>query len=218
MARAYGPLQLDERLGLRIWQRDRALKLGLIPPMDRARGWSAALVDQLAARADEIREKVGSIPDMGANRAAVILANRYRTAVSIDVPPELCRRGLLPIVGEYKGYPIYCGRTLETIDLDPELLAHVTAVGRLLTADQAAERLRIRRADLNHLTRAGLLTATSWSRYGGLPKSAAPDVPLYRCGDLDALAADTSIDWAAVRAAAPGTRSPLAALPDGSDQ
>ena len=42
-------------------------------------------------------------------------------------------------------------------------------------------------------------------------------MPLYRTGDLDALAARPDIDWAAVRATPPRHRSPLAAVEQGEN-
>ncbi|MFI6819222.1 hypothetical protein ACIBG7_43025 [Nonomuraea sp. NPDC050328] len=213
MARASTLTQLRELLGLRHWQLERALTLGLIPPMDRSRGWSADLVNELAARAEQIHAGVGFIPDSGATRAAEALTRRFGVEVNPDAVSELGRRGVIPVVGEYKGWPIYCGLALERLHLDPAQLEQAATEGQLLMAAQAAEWLRVRETDFAHLVRVGRIAPARYSRCGHLPKSVAPDVPLYRVGDLTALAADASLDWAAARAAGRGARSPFAALP-----
>lgn len=208
----YGPIQLGERLRLSPWQVDRALAAGLLDPPDRARGrWSAAVVDAAEDRREEIVETVGSLPDVGANRAADILAERFGLDVPAGVLLELDRRGLVPRVGDYKGHPLYCGRALEAFT-DRAALEAALRTGELHTADEAAEYLRIRRSDFDHLTRSGWLEAvthvhSSWQR-----RREAPAVPLYRTGDLDVLLEHPAIDWCAVRAAPRGRPSPLARL------
>ena len=65
--------------------------------------------------------------------------------------------------------------------------------------------------DCGCLVRAGLLRAAGRG-YGPYDRKGRPSVSLYRAGDLDALAADDGIGWAAVRATPAGRRSPLTAL------
>ena len=89
--------------------------------------------------------------------------------------------------------------------------ADATRTGQLRTAGQAAGYLRIRRSDLNHLTRSGVLTPVKYG-HGPWDRRNETSVPLYRTGDLDQLTARPDIDWAAVRATRPGRRSPLAAI------
>lgn len=73
--RDYGPVQLATYLGLEQWQFSRARRAGLIPARDRARGrWSAVVADDALARIDQIRAAVGSVPDLGAVRAAEVLS------------------------------------------------------------------------------------------------------------------------------------------------
>ena len=86
-----------------------------------------------------------------------------------------------------------------------------TRAGQLRTAGQAAAYLRIRRSDLNHLTRSGVLTPVKYG-HGPWDRRNETSIPLYRTGDLDQLTARPGIDWAAVRATLPGRRSPLADL------
>lgn len=207
----YGPQQLETRLGLAGYQIDRAIRAGLIPAGDTARGWSAAVVEAIAPKVAEIRAQVGALPDVGAVRAAEVLAERF----GIEVPPavllELARLDVIPVVGDYKGHPLYCGRTLELFT-DRAALDAAMELGRLHTADEAAAYLRVRRSDLDHLIRSGWLHPTTYVHSSWQRRRDDPQVPLYRTGDLDVLAEHPAIDWDAVRATPAGRRSPLARL------
>jgi hypothetical protein len=152
-----------------------------------------------------------TIPDLGAVRAAEVLTGRLGTPVNSDGIAELGRRGLIPVTGDYKGFPLYDGRALETFT-DLSAVAEANRAGQLRTADQAARYLSIRRADLDHLTRAGLLVPAGWG-HGPYDRRSTYSVALYRTADLDGLAAVPGVDWDAVRATPKGHRSPLARLP-----
>jgi hypothetical protein len=207
----YGPVQLAEFLGLHQWQLDRACAAGLIPAPDARRSrWSAAIAAEAAARIGEIRAAAGSVPDLGAVRAAEVLSARLGAVVTADGVEELARRGLIPVAGHYKNHALYDGRALETF-ADAAAAAAATPAGQARTADQSAAYLRIRRSDLDHLTRARLLQPARYG-YGPFDRRNRPTVPLYRTGDLDDLAARPDIDWDAVRCTPAGRRSPLAAL------
>ena len=210
--RDYGPIQLAVFLGLAQWQLDRALGAGLIPRPDTSRGrWSAAAAEAAITRIEEIRAEVGGIPDLGAVRTAGLLSERLGVEVTGDGVAELGRRGLLPVTGDYKGWPLYDGRAIEVFT-DTAAVADANRAGRLRAADESAAYLRIRRSDFGHLVRAGLVTPTDWG-HGPFDRRRQFSVPLYRTGDLDALASLPGIDWDAVRAVPAGHRSPLAALP-----
>jgi hypothetical protein len=213
----YGPVQLTALLGLEVWQFARARQAGLIPCPDRPRNrWSAQVADAALARAGEIRQAAGSVPDLGAVRAAEVLSARLGAVVTGDGVAELARRGLIPVTGDFRSWPLYDGHALETFT-DLAAAVEATWAGHLRTADQSAAYLRIRRCDLDHLTRAGLLTPTGWG-HGPWDRRDRFSVPLYRTGDLDDLAARTGLDWQAVRATPPGRPSPLAALPSAPPQ
>lgn len=81
--------------------------------------------------------------------------------------------------------------------------------GRLLTTDEVAEYLRVRRSDVDQLARRGWLVEVTRVHSGWQRRREAPLVPLYRVGDLDALLADPTIDWEAVRSIPRGRPSPL---------
>jgi hypothetical protein len=208
----YGPVQLAGFLGLHLWQLDRARAAGLIPAPDARRGrWSATAAHAAAARIEQIRAAAGTIPDLGAVSAAQVLTQQLGVEVTGDGVAELARRELLPVTGHYKGWPLYDGRALEAFS-DAAAAVEATRAGRLRTADESAAYLRIRRSDLDHLVRAGLLSPAGWG-HGPFDRRDRFSVPLYRTGDLDQLADRPGIDWAAVRAVPFGRRSPLAALP-----
>jgi len=188
----YGLVQLATFLGLELWQFARARQAGLIPGPDRPRNrWSAQAADAALARIQEIRQAAGSVPDVGAVRAAEVLSARLGAVVTGDGVAELARRGLIPVTGDFRGWPLYDGRALETFT-DLAAAVEATWAGHLRTADQSAAYMRIRRCDLDHLTRAGLLTPTGWG-HGPFDRRGRFSVPLYRTGDLDHLAARAGI-------------------------
>jgi hypothetical protein len=215
-AKSFGPIQLARHLGWASFQLERALRLGLVPAPDTGSRWSAGLAAELKAKAEQIYTEIGSLPDLGASRAAALLADRFGCEVTPDTVIELGRRGLLPTVDWYKDYPLLDGRAIEQFS-DRAALDAAAAAGRCVTAHDAAAQLRIRRADFDHLIRAGRVKPARWVRSGYQRRRDAPQVALYRAGELDALERDSAIDWAAVRSTAPGRISPLAALPTASD-
>jgi hypothetical protein len=105
--------------------------------------------------------------------------------VTGDGVAELTRHGLLPVAGWYKGWPLHDGRVLEAFT-DTGATADATRAGQLHTADESAAYLRIRRSDLDHLIRAGLLAPADWG-HGPFDRRDTFSVPLYRTGDLDDL-------------------------------
>ncbi|MFE7763028.1 hypothetical protein [Streptomyces sp. NPDC057438] len=206
--KSYGPLQFPDRAGLARWQFTRAQRLGLIPGPDVASDrWSAAAFNDAVARLDTIRQAVGTMPDVGATRAEEHLADRFSITVHSGAAAELARRGHLPVRGEYRDRPLYCGLALETFR-DRRKVERASAAGRLHMRDAAAEVLRVRESDFDHLVRAGLLT------YSEIVEGQHhTQVRLYRQADLDRLARSRRIDWPAVHATPAGRRSPLASLP-----
>jgi len=163
------------------------------------------------ARIGEIVRAVCAIPDLGAVRAAEILSARLGVIVTADGVAELSRRGPLPVADYFKDRPLFDGRAIEAF-ADPEAAEEASRAGNLRIAEDAARYLRIRRSDLAHLTRCGLLQPADCG-HGPWDRRDRYSVPLYHTGDLDDLAADRGIDWEAVRATAKGHRSLLARLP-----
>jgi hypothetical protein len=77
---------------------------------------------------------VGAVPDLGAVRAAQLLAERFGLDVDPDVLVALNRVGAIPVAGEYKDWPLYNGRALERFD-DRAVLERAIRTGRLLGGD-----------------------------------------------------------------------------------
>ncbi len=210
--RDYGPIQLATFLGLAQWQLDRALAAELIPGPDTPRGrWSAAVASDALSRIEEIRAEVGSIPDLGAVRAAEVLTGRLGVEVTGDGVAELARRALLPITGDYKGWPLYDGRAWRRSPTPPPRRRRPGPGGCAPPMS------------LPPTCASAARTSATWSAPGCLPRPTGDTARstgatrsacrLYRTRDLDELAARPGIDWDAVRAIPAGHRSPLAALP-----
>lgn len=209
--KARGPVQLAGFLGLERFQVERAIRSGDIPAPDRSGGrWSAGVADELLARAHEIAEAAGRVPDYGAVRMAEELTRILGVEIRADGVEELARQGLLPVAGYFKGHAVYDGRAAEAFT-DAQAAIDAQRAGELRTADESAAYLQIRRTDLDHLTRARLLAPSRHCR-GPWDRKDEASVPLYRTGDLDDLATRADIDWDAVRQARKGQRSPLASL------
>ncbi|WP_328321824.1 hypothetical protein OHA70_25435 [Kribbella sp. NBC_00382] len=214
---SFGPVQLARYLGWWEFQVARAVRRGLFPAPDLGSRWSAGLVERFAARADEIRAEVGSLPDMGAARAARVLAERFGCEVAADAVFELGRREVFPITDWYKGNPLFDGHAVEVFS-DRAVLDEALVAGVCVTADDAATHLRVRRVDFDHLVRAGLVAPSRWVRSGWQRRRSAPEVALYRVAELDALVEVEAIDWPAVRATLGGRVSLLAALPTATNK
>jgi hypothetical protein len=210
--RGYGPVQFPGRLGIPVWQFERARRAGLIPPPDPATGrWPASVFTAVLADLDQVRSVTGSQPDVGAVRAAAILAGRFRITVTPDVLLELDRTGLIRQVADYKGNPVYDGRALEAFS-DLYALQRAIATGRLLKRNEPAGYLKVRLSDVGHLVRSGWLEPVTWVRGSWQRRRDYPNVPLFRTADLEVLLAHPGIDWDAVRATPAGRPSQLAAL------
>ncbi|GAB3219352.1 hypothetical protein GCM10027447_02020 [Glycomyces halotolerans] len=208
-----GPVQTARYLALAQFQLDRARTMPGFPPPDTQGRWTREAARQIAEQIGRVLAYAGTVPDLGAFRAAEYLTGKLDRPMTAAGVVELARQGRLATAGAYKGHTLYDGRALESFD-DTAAATRATETGRELNADDAAALLCVRRADFDHLTRAGLLTPmrTYRTRFGNT-------VALYRAGDLTDLEHDRpDIDWAAVRATPKGRPSPLAALPTTTDQ
>ncbi len=210
--KTFGPRQFPAALGLKVWEFERAVQAGLIPARPAGGRWPAAAVEAARERLEAIREQVGDLPDLGAVRVAQALAERLGTAVEPDTVEELARLGLLRVAGDFKGYPLYCGRSVAAFS-DRAVLEEARWSGYKRTRASAVAYLRVRDADFAHLLRAGRLVPVKWVQSPHQSKRSRGSVPLFRTGDLDAVLADRRIDWVAVRATPRGRRSVLERLP-----
>jgi hypothetical protein len=116
----------------------------------------------------------------------------------------------------YRGSAPHSGRALRRY-ADRQAIERATADGRLVTADYAAERLGIRRCDIDHLIRTGWLQATilihaSHHRRSIDPTVTDRTVSLYQTADVNALLEHPAFDWDEIRTTPRGRRSALAYL------
>ncbi|MEU8952466.1 hypothetical protein [Streptomyces sp. NPDC048489] len=164
-------------------------------------------MDAAEEQLEEIRAAIGSLPDVGASRAAAILGRRFGIeGLDYAVVWELARTDAIPAVGEFKGHPLYCGRALEAFH-DRKLLERARQSGELLQVVGVARYLAVRRSDVMHLVRSRWLRPTSWAYSYYQPKKWGPQVALYRRGDLDVLLTHPAIYWDEVRATPRGRPS-----------
>ncbi|MGA5292211.1 hypothetical protein [Streptomyces pseudogriseolus] len=95
-----------------------------------------------------------------------------------------------------------------------EDLAELVAADTPLGSEQAAARLRVRRADWDHMVRLGWVRSPqSIEVRFGTSRAGAVDVALYTTASVDAIVpAHPEVDWEQLRAVEKGRRSPLASL------
>jgi hypothetical protein len=115
---------LAGRLGLTLWEVERAVGKGLLPAADLGERWSAALVATMAAGPDVV-DALEADCRWGAPRCAHRLAERTGLPVGPDDILLLVERGLVEAVDEYKGHPLYRLGDLMTLAAGPELAAAV---------------------------------------------------------------------------------------------
>ncbi len=202
------------------WMLERAVRLGLVPAADvpasvtTYEGWSQELVDAAVADRERILAGCGDWPDYGAVRAAEILAERFGLVpgdLDANVVLELARTDVIPHVGWFKKYPVYCGRARELFQ-DREALDRARTEGQLFQRGGAAKQLGIRDSDFDHLLRAHWIEPASYAFSRHQSRRAGPSVPLFRQGDLQVLLQHPGIDWDAVRSTPRGRPSALANL------
>jgi hypothetical protein len=194
---------------------------GLIPAPDASSyQWSRAAVEALDA--DAIRAAMPSPPISGgaaADRIADALGTPNRTIhgekanVTAFVVRRFVDRGLLvDLSANPEGtlhHPDQVAKVCRREDL-ADLVAADTPLG----PEQAAARLRVRRADFDHMVRLGWVRSPqSIEVRFGTSRAGAVDVALYTTASVDAIVtAHPEVDWEQLRAVEKGRRSPLASL------
>lgn len=192
---------------------------GFIPAPDVSSSrWSRATVEALDA--DAIRAAMPT-PPIGGGAAADRIAEALGTPnvfgekahVTEFVVRRFIDRGLLVDLSANPDgtlhHPDQVGQVCRREDL-ADLVAADTPLG----PEQAATRLRVRRADFDHMVRLGWLRSPqSIEVRFGTSRAGAVDVALYTTASIDAvIPAHPEIDWKQLHAIEKGRRSPLAAL------
>ncbi|MFC7934354.1 hypothetical protein [Streptomyces cinereoruber] len=216
MRESYDEGQAAGRLKVSVAAWRWAVASGLVPAADAGPGqWSRTVVQ--AADAEGIR---AALPGpVGAWWAAERLTEALGSPLPYGRPPvtatavgHLVRAGLLAYLGGDPAtpdvHPDQVAALARRRDLPAFLDRHVP-----LGPDQAAHRLGVRRTEWDQVVRLGWIAPTGtvtidYKRHGGWTT-----VPLYSGQDIALLPITRpSVDWRALRALAPGRRSPLAAL------
>lgn len=192
---------------------------GLIPAPDASScQWSRAAVEALDA--DAIRAAMPSPPISGgaaADRIADALGTpnvigQKANVTAFVVRRFVDRRLLVDLSANPDGtlhHPDQVDQVCRRKDL-ADLVAADTPLG----PEQAAARLRVRRADFDHMVRLGWVRSPqSIEVRFGTSRAGAVDVALYTTADVDAIpATHPEIDWEQLRTVEKGRRSPLASL------
>ena len=114
----FGHVQVLDRTGLAAWQWEAGAAAGLIPAADADGRWSAAAAAAIAARREDIVAAVGTDAPVGGHRAAGRLAERTGLDVQKPDVEALAAAGLLMAAGAFKGWPLWTGRDLDTLDVE----------------------------------------------------------------------------------------------------
>ncbi|MGW7341249.1 hypothetical protein [Streptomyces sp. NPDC054808] len=194
---------------------------GLIPNPDASSWqWSRAAVEALDA--DAIRAAMPTPPISGgvaADRIADALgapnptAYGERATVTAFVIRRFVDRGLLVDLSTNGDGTLHHPDQVAEV-CRREDLADLVAADTPLGPEQAAARLRVRRADWDHMVRLGWVRSPqSIEVRFGTSRAGAVDVALYTTASVDAVPAEhPEVDWEELRAVEKGRRSPLASL------
>ncbi|EMF28324.1 hypothetical protein H114_14461 [Streptomyces gancidicus BKS 13-15] len=192
---------------------------GLIPAPDVSSSrWSRAAVEALGA--DAIRAAMPT-PPIGGGAAADRIAEALGTpnvigekaSVTAFVVRRFVDRGLLVDLSANADGTLHHPAQVDQV-CRREDLAELVAADTPLGCEQAAARLRVRRADWDHMVRLGWVRSPqSIEVRFGTSRAGAVDVALYTTASVDAIVpAHPEVDWEQLRAVEKGRRSPLASL------
>ncbi|MEV5604557.1 hypothetical protein AB0L33_24250 [Streptomyces sp. NPDC052299] len=209
---SYGEIEAAVRLQVSVAAWRWAAASGLVPPADAGPGvWSRAVVE--AADAEAVRAALWVVDAWeAADRLTRALGQPlvWRQGVTASAVGHLVQAGLLVGLGGDRDTPDVHGDQVAALarrrDLPALLDRHVP-----LGAGQAARRLGVRRTDFDAVVRLGWVEPVFTVDVDyGKSRGGATTVPLYRALDVALLpVVHPEVDWRAVRAARPGTRSLL---------
>ncbi|MFJ5681076.1 hypothetical protein [Streptomyces sp. NPDC093097] len=196
-----------------------ARHIALIPAPDASSWqWSRATVEVLDA--DAIRAAMPSSP-IGGGAAADRIADALGTPnvagekanVTAFTVRRFVDRGLLVDLSANPYGTLHHPDQVAEV-CQREDLADLVAADTPLGPEQAAARLRVRRADWDHMVRLGWVCSPQSIKVRfGTSRAKAIDVTLYTTASVDAIIpAHPEVDWEQLRAVKKGQRSPLTAL------
>lgn len=162
----YGPVQAGQYAGM-FWE--QGVRLGVIPGPDTGHRWSHAIVQDIADRAAEVRAEIDRRQPLGANRCAVLLAERTGLEVQRSDIEDLAEAGVLRVAGEHKGWLLYDRQGIDAFD-NVEVLHQVMAERHAwhldsMTRREALELCGMSPAEFDRVTRERGISAGRWNRY-----------------------------------------------------
>ena len=195
--------RLSDRTGAPVDKRlvEKLVEAGALAPCGEFEGWPLYHPRDLdAVPAEALWPLIRDQQPWLAASAARRDAPRYLRWRPVEFERIAEQRDVRP--GPYGRYAL---ADLDALAADPGLDAE-----RLLLGSQAAARLGIRWTEFAYLV--GALRIEPCTHTTLALRSTDIRAPLYRVGDVDALLAETDVDWDALRRLRPGQRSPLRAL------
>ncbi|MDJ0344248.1 3'-5' exonuclease [Streptomyces sp. H10-C2] len=177
--------ELAEELGVTTWHLTRGQELGVIPPRDHTRGWSAAAADTIRPKAPDLLEAIAAREALGAHRIAELWHQTAGVEATAADVREMADRDRIAVLDTYKGWPLYSVRDAERLAAEhaEELAATVAARVAWIAASrdrhEAAQYLGWKAREFTDVATARHLTPGRFDRYAN--------------ADLDALAADEAL-------------------------
>ncbi|MDT9682331.1 hypothetical protein RND61_09615 [Streptomyces sp. TRM76323] len=215
----YDAGQAAKRLKVPVTAFRWARHTGLVPEPDASSyQWSRAAVEALDADAIGAAMPAGPISgSAAADRIADALGTPNLIGEKANVTAFVVRRFAdRSLLADLSATPDGTLHHPDQVDqvCRREDLAELVAADTPLGPEQAATRLRVRRADFDHMVRLGWIRSPqSIEVRFGTSRAGAVDVALYTTASVDALVpAHPEVDWEQLRAVEKGRRSPLAAL------
>ncbi|MEV4975387.1 hypothetical protein [Streptomyces scopuliridis] len=215
----YDASQAAKRLKVPVSAFRWARHTGLVPKPDASPSrWSRAAAEAMDAAA--IDAAMPAWPILGsaaADRIAAALGTPNtpgeKARVTAFVVRRFVDRGLLVDLSANPDGTLHHPDQVAEV-CRREDLADLVAADTPLGPEQSAARLRVRRADFDHMVRLGWVRSPqSIEVRFGTSRAGAVDVALYTTASVDAVVpAHPEVDWEQLRAVEKGRRSPLAAL------
>ncbi|WP_217246149.1 hypothetical protein [Streptomyces sp. AC602_WCS936] len=215
----YDAGQAAKRLKVPVTAFRWARHTGLIPEPDvTSSQWSRAVVEAMDAAAIDAAMPTWPISgSAAADRIATALGtpnvSGLKTVVTAFVVRRFVDRGLLVDLSATPDGTLHHPDQVAEV-CRREDLADLVAADTPLGPEQAAARLRVRRADFDHMVRLGWVRSPqSIEVRFGTSRAGAVDVALYTTASIDAVVpSHPEVDWEHLRTVEKGRRSPLAAL------
>jgi hypothetical protein len=164
--------ELMDALGLEYGDWRRGLDAGVIAASDQGEYWSRPLVQDLQARAEEIRASIPPQP-LGIRRCVELLHELTRLRIEESDIEDLAEQGLISVVDWYKDWPLYDVAALRDVVADERKRAVLEQIystrmawlANSISASLAAESLEFSEDELQRAATHKGLTPGRFGRY-----------------------------------------------------